>query len=190
MRLGAHVSLRTSSRSWSSGMGVGARGRRGWRRLGLGSACSTWACGWLSGGGAARRRCSALRRSALAGRLARASGCGWGRLGAGLPRCWLAGAGRGCGCGGLRTVVAVVAEWLNRFMKPTTPTALSSVARQVSVDSLRRPSSRCARSRSRCLMGANETGKCVKRPPRANQGAHFCVGRAVPHAAACRGSGA
>ncbi|HVB43546.1 MAG TPA: hypothetical protein VNF47_12685 [Streptosporangiaceae bacterium] len=50
-------------------------------------------------------------------------------------------------------VVATV-EWLNRFMKPTTPTALSSVARQVSVDSLRSPSSRRALSRSRCLMGA------------------------------------
>jgi len=37
------------------------------------------------------------------------------------------------------TVVAVVAEWLNRFMNPTTPTALRRVARQVIVDSLRKP---------------------------------------------------
>ena len=51
-------------------------------------------------------------------------------------------------------VAAVVAGWLNRFMNPTTPTALSSVARQVIVDSLRKPASRCALSRSRCLMGA------------------------------------
>lgn len=37
------------------------------------------------------------------------------------------------------TVVAVVAEWLNRFMNPTTPTALRRVARQVIVESLRKP---------------------------------------------------
>lgn len=54
--------------------------------------------------------------------------------------------------------VADDAAWLNRFMNPTTPTALSSVARQVRVDSRRRPRSRCAPSRSRCLMGVNESG--------------------------------
>jgi hypothetical protein len=43
--------------------------------------------------------------------------------------------------------------WLNKFMNPTTPTPLSSVARQVRVDSLRRPRSRCARL-SRSLMHA------------------------------------
>ncbi len=52
------------------------------------------------------------------------------------------------------TVAAVVAEWLNRFMNPTTPTALRSVARQVMVESLRRPWSRRALSRSRCFMSA------------------------------------
>lgn len=67
-------------------------------------------------------------------------------------------------------VVVVTGWWLNKFMKPTTPTALSRVARQVIVESLRRPSSRCARSLSRCLMGANETGDYVKRPPRMDQG--------------------
>jgi hypothetical protein len=66
--------------------------------------------------------------------------------------------------------VTVLAVWLNKFMKPTTPTALSSVARQVRVDSLCKPLSRRALSRSRCLMGANETGNCVKGPPRTNQG--------------------
>jgi hypothetical protein len=50
-------------------------------------------------------------------------------------------------------VAAAVVEWLNRFMNPTTPTALRSVARQVSVDSLRKPWSRCALRRSRCFMG-------------------------------------
>lgn len=49
-------------------------------------------------------------------------------------------------------VVVVAAEWLNMFIKPTTPTVLSRVARQVSLESLRRPLSRCALSRSRCLM--------------------------------------
>ena len=43
-------------------------------------------------------------------------------------------------------VVVDAAEWLNMFMRPTTPTVLSKVARQVSLDSLRRPSSRCALS--------------------------------------------
>ncbi len=55
-------------------------------------------------------------------------------------------------------VRALVAEWLKRFMKPTTPTALSTVARQVSLDTLRKPSSRRARRRSRCLIGDNQTG--------------------------------
>ncbi len=68
-------------------------------------------------------------------------------------------------------VAAEVAAWLNRFMNPTTPTALSSVARQVRVDSRRSPRSRCAPSRSRCLMSANESGSDVKRPPRTVQGA-------------------
>jgi len=50
-------------------------------------------------------------------------------------------------------VVTAGAEWLNKFMNPTVPTALSSVARQVSVDSLRRPRSRRKASRSLCRMG-------------------------------------
>jgi hypothetical protein len=68
-------------------------------------------------------------------------------------------------------VAVAVAAWLNRFMNPKTPTALSNVARQVSVDTLRRPLSRRARSRSRYLMGPYETGRYVKRPPRVTQGA-------------------
>ena len=67
-------------------------------------------------------------------------------------------------------VVSAGAEWLNRFMNPTVPTALSKVARQVRVESLRRPSSRRKASRSLCRMGANEIGNCVKSPPRAVQG--------------------
>lgn len=89
------------------------------------------------------------------------------------------------------TVIAVVvAAWLNRFMKPTTPTALSSVARQVMVDSLRSPSSRCARSRSRCLMGANETGSHVKGPPRMTQDAlHIPAAEAGPSSPRATGLG-
>ena len=71
--------------------------------------------------------------------------------------------------GVLSCAVVVATAWLNRFMKPTTPTALNRVARHVRVDSLRRPSSRCALSRWRCLMGVNETGKYVKRPSRTVQ---------------------
>jgi hypothetical protein len=51
---------------------------------------------------------------------------------------------------------AVPAVWLSRFMKPNTPTVLSRVARQVRVDSLRRPLSRCAPSRCRGLMGSTK----------------------------------
>ena len=59
---------------------------------------------------------------------------------------------------GFETAVAAVegAAWLKRFMKPTTPTALSRVARQVRVDTLRRPWSRRARSRSCCLMATTK----------------------------------
>jgi hypothetical protein len=64
----------------------------------------------------------------------------------------------------------VAAEWFSRFMNPTTPTVLSSVARQVSLDNRRRPSSRCAPRRSRCFMSPYEIGERVKRPPRTNQG--------------------
>jgi len=67
--------------------------------------------------------------------------------------------------------VAVDAEWLKRFMKPAMLAALSSVARQVRVDTLRKPLSRRAPSRSRYLMAPHETGSYVKRPPRAIQGA-------------------
>jgi hypothetical protein len=59
--------------------------------------------------------------------------------------------------GGGAVVAVEAAAWLNRFMKPITPTALSSPARQVSTDTLRRPLSRRARSRSRYLIGAYET---------------------------------
>ena len=44
--------------------------------------------------------------------------------------------------GAVDAAVAEVAAWLNRFMNPTTPTALSSVARQVRVESRRRSRSR------------------------------------------------
>jgi hypothetical protein len=77
-------------------------------------------------------------------------------------------------------VVTAGAEWLNRFMNPTAPTALSKVARQVSVESLRRPSSRRKVSRSLCRMGANEIGTCVKSPPRAVQGDTLISGDARP----------
>ena len=70
-------------------------------------------------------------------------------------------------------VVTAGAEWLNKFMNPTAPTALSSVARQVRVESLRRPSSRRKASRSLCRMGANEIGNRVKSPPRGVQGDTF-----------------
>jgi hypothetical protein len=71
--------------------------------------------------------------------------------------------------GVVEVVVVDAAAWLKRFMKPTTPTALSRVARQVSTDTRRRPLSRRARSRSRYLIAANETASYVKRPPRATQ---------------------
>ena len=58
--------------------------------------------------------------------------------------------------------VAVLAAWLKRFMNPTTPTALSRLARQVKVDSLRRPLSRCARRRSRCLMAVTKSDHALR----------------------------
>jgi hypothetical protein len=67
-------------------------------------------------------------------------------------------------------VVVAGAEWLNRPVIPTAPTALSSVARQVSVESLRSPSSRRKVSRCLCRIAVNKIGNCVKRPPRAVQG--------------------
>jgi len=70
----------------------------------------------------------------------------------------------------VEVVAADEARWLNRFMKPTTPTALSKVARQVSTDTRRSPLSRRATSRSRYLMSANESARHVKRLPRTTQG--------------------
>ena len=87
-------------------------------------------------------------------------------LGLGLP---LGVAALGLGNGPAEGVVApaawvavVLAAWLNRFMNPTTPTALSRLARQVKVDSLRKPLSRCARRRSRCLMAATKSDHALR----------------------------
>jgi len=53
--------------------------------------------------------------------------------------------------GGAAAVLA--AAWLNRFAPPATPTTLSSVARHVSLDNLRRLASRRAPRCCRCRMG-------------------------------------
>jgi hypothetical protein len=76
--------------------------------------------------------------------------------------------GVGPGEGGADATVEA-AEELNRFIRPTTPTLLSRVARQVSVDSRRRPVSRRAPRRSRFLMADKSTGDLVKRSPRREQ---------------------
>jgi hypothetical protein len=80
------------------------------------------------------------------------------------------GDGLGVGVLACEVVVAAGAEWLNRPVIPTAPAALSRVARQVSVESLRSPSSRRKVSRCLCRIAVNEIGNCVKRPPRAVQG--------------------
>lgn len=151
------------------GVGVGAGGVGG--GLGLAELEVGFGFGWALGALLVEPRDAGelgaavcLRECLL--RLADALGLGPGGLGLGLAD----------GFEGLAfaasDAVAVEAAWLNRFMNPTTPTALSSDARQVSVDSLRSPLSRCAPRRSRCLMGCYETGKRVKRPPRMVQGSH------------------
>jgi hypothetical protein len=60
----------------------------------------------------------------------------------------------------VEAVVVEAAAWLNRFAPPATPTTLSSVARQVSLDSLRRLASRRAPICSRCRMAPRDrTGR-------------------------------
>jgi hypothetical protein len=60
----------------------------------------------------------------------------------------------------VEAVVVEAAAWLNRFAPPATPTTLSSVARQVSLDSLRRLASRRAPICSRCRMALRDrTGR-------------------------------
>jgi hypothetical protein len=110
--------------------------------------------GWDDFCGLAAEECAlgAADVAALAAALWPGDACGLA-LPAGLPLVLTPGVVEG-EVPEVLVVAAVVAEWLKRFMKPTTPTALRRVARQVRVDTRRRPSSRRARSRSRCLMGA------------------------------------
>jgi hypothetical protein len=84
-------------------------------------------------------------------------------LGLGCPD--VCGCGEGEDAGGTVVPVALMAVLSKSVASPTAATALSSVVRQVSRESLRRPESRAA-PRLRCLMTTKQTRRSVKSPPR------------------------
>ncbi len=141
------------------GVGLGEGGVDGGLTVGFGA-------GWRTVGAGVGRARDVARFGAAA---ALCSACSFGLwLGDGLPLALpeapgLAGPdGLVDGVPACEVVVAAGAEWLNTFINPTAPTALSKVARQVSVESLRRPSSRRKVSRSPCRMGVTKSGIALR----------------------------